>query len=334
MAAVGVALARLRAPIAQASRRHFYARHTSVAFTVVRYASSTTHAGAPSKYAFAETAMPPPSPGRGYLGRSANFDVTEHRESFERWAWLLKLLGYMNEDDRLFTDSNRVFQSCVNQTAIRDFYRALQLAPTFRGQQALLMAHVWMVHRRLSQEGDEGKLMQELVFDRLWEETLVRIRYMNVSEMTVSKHLAEVQQVCFNACIAYDKGIKDSDQAAFQTAIAKHLLDDESPPKQRVASKLAEYMRRELKNLDKVDAKYILKGTIPWGKPVELAAGTPPLADADEYTLIGEKVGNWRASLDNRGKLYYWNLTTRFSVWDRPTGDDLLKGLEKETQHQ
>uniref|UniRef100_K3WST7 WW domain-containing protein n=1 Tax=Globisporangium ultimum (strain ATCC 200006 / CBS 805.95 / DAOM BR144) TaxID=431595 RepID=K3WST7_GLOUD len=290
-------------------------------------ASKFGDAASANKYAWAETDLPPPSPGRGFLGRSANFDVTKRQGQLERWEWLVKLLGFMNEDDRLYRDSTCLFQSCVNQTALPEFYRALHLTPNFRSQQALLMVHVWLVHRRLALEGTEGKVMQELMFDRLWEETIVRIRYLNVSELTVNKHLAEVQQVGFNACISYDRGLKDS-PAAFQNAIAKHLLENETPTGQRIASTMAEYMKRELKNLEKVDAKYIIEGTIPWGPHPVASADAPASEEDQEYTLIGQKFGNWRTALDNRGKLYYWNQTTRYSVWDRPTGNKLNEGLD------
>lgn len=305
---------------------------------VVRLASSSTSAANGSsngaaKFAWAETDMPPPSPGRGMLGRSANFDVTKRQGSLERWEWLLKLLGFFNEDDRLYRDSTRVFHSCVNQTAQPEYYRALQLTPNFRGQQALLLAHVWLLHRRLALEGSEGKIMQELMFDRLWEETVVRIRYLNVSEMTVNRHLGEVQQVCFNACIAYDRGLKEG-TPVFQSMLAKHLLDNETPAGMRVAGVMAEHMKKELKNLEKVDAKYILQGTVPWSPHPQAPAAAKheqhqEQEEEDEVTLVGQQFGNWRTALDNRGKLYYWNLTTRYSVWDRPTGDQLYEGVEK-----
>lgn len=51
--------------------------------------------------------------------------------------------------------------------------------------------------------------------------------------------------------------------------------------------------------------------------------------DDDDVVLIGQRFGNWRSALDNRGKLYYWNMTTRYSVWDRPTGDELHEGEEQ-----
>lgn len=335
--ALVAARAGANASAAMSATRTLHPQQHSVAsaqLLLVRHASSNAATAAASdkttisKYAWAETDLPPPSPGRGFIGRSANFDVTERQGQLDRWEWLLRLLGFMNEDDRLYRSSTCLFQSCANQTALPEFYRALHVSPDFRAQQALLMVHVWLVHRRLALEGDEGKVMQELVFDRFWEETVVRIRYLNVSELTVNKHLAEVQQVGFNACIAYDRGLKES-PAAFQNAIAKHLLENETPTGLRLASDMAEYMKRELKNLEKVDAKYILAGTIPWGPHPTASADAPVAEDERDYTLIGQKVGNWRTALDNRGKLYYWNMTTRFSVWDRPAEDKLNDGLDK-----
>jgi len=56
------------------------------------------------------------------------------------------------------------------------------------------MSHVWLVHRRLigAGEGDlaenkANKHLQEAVFDKLWEDTTVRIRSMGVSELMVGQ---------------------------------------------------------------------------------------------------------------------------------------------------
>uniref|UniRef100_M4C103 WW domain-containing protein n=1 Tax=Hyaloperonospora arabidopsidis (strain Emoy2) TaxID=559515 RepID=M4C103_HYAAE len=282
------------------------------------------------KFAWAVTAMAPPSPGRGFIGRSTNVDVTTSENPIKRWHWLWKMLGFLNEDDRLFRHSTAVFQSCMNCTARPEYYKALGMPCSFRSQQALLMVHVWLVHRRLAVEGEQGKVMQELMFDRLWEETVVRIRYYGISELAVNKHLAEVQQVCFNACIAYDKGLKNGPNV-LQSAVAQHLLENETAEGLRIASIMATYMKQELKNLEKVDAKYIMEGTVPWSSlpATHATAIDKPDPDDDDVVLIGQRFGNWRSALDNRGKLYYWNLTTRYSVWDRPTGDKLHEGSDE-----
>ncbi|ETK78244.1 hypothetical protein F441_15957 [Phytophthora nicotianae CJ01A1] len=304
-----------------------------VAQVPVRALASVANAAqkeATHKFAWAKTDIAPPSPGRGIIGRSSNVDVTKSENPIERWHWLWKMLGFLNEDDRLFRHSTAVFQSCMNYTARPEYYRALGLSRSFRAQQALLMVHVWLVHRRLALEDEQGKIMQELMFDRLWEETVVRIRYQNISELTVNKHLAQVQQVCFNACIAYDQGLKNGPNA-LQTAVAQHLLENETPEGLRIASIMAEYMKRELKKLEKVDAKYIMEGTIPWSPLPETHVKTVQEDDDDDddVVLIGQRFGNWRSALDNRGKLYYWNMTTRYSVWDQPTGDKLHEGEEQ-----
>ncbi|CAH0513456.1 unnamed protein product [Peronospora belbahrii] len=279
------------------------------------------------KFAWAETDIAPPSPGRGMIGRSSNVDVTKGQNPIQRWYWLWKMLGFLNKDDFLFRNSTAVLQSCMNYTAVPEYYYALKLPRSFRAQQALLMTHVWLVHRRLALEGEEGKMMQELMFDRLWEETIVRIRHQNISELTVSKHLAQVQQMCFSACMAYDKGLKNGPNV-LQSAVAEHLLENETPEGLRIASIMAEHMKHELKNLEKVDAKYIMEGTIPWSSipKTHVKASHIPKDDDndDDVVLIGQRFGNWRSALDNRGKLYYWNLTSRYSVWDRPTGDKLF----------
>ncbi|KAL7688260.1 putative WW domain, ubiquinol-cytochrome c chaperone/UPF0174, WW domain superfamily [Plasmopara halstedii] len=291
----------------------FYPRHVAAeCLTLHRAFASAASVEAARKFAWAETDIAPPSPGRGIIGRSSNVDVTKSENPIQH--------------DRLFRNSTAVFQSCMNYTARPEYYSELGISKSFRAQQALLMVHVWLVHRRLALEGEQGKVMQELLFDRLWEETVVRIRYLNISELSVNKYLAQVQQIGFNSCIAYDKGLKNGPNV-LQTAVAQHLLDNETPEGLRIASIMAEYMKRELKNLEKVDAEYIMKGTIPWSSLPQTHVKNRP-EDDDDVVLIGQRFGNWRSALDNRGKLYYWNLTTRYSVWSRPTGDMLHEGEE------
>jgi hypothetical protein len=59
------------------------------------------------------------------------------------------------------------------------------LGNDFRSKHNLLVVHVWMVHRRLITEGKEGLLVQEAVFDELWEDTCSRIRGAGINELSV-----------------------------------------------------------------------------------------------------------------------------------------------------
>jgi hypothetical protein len=49
----------------------------------------------------------------------------------------------------------------------------------------LLVLHVWMIHKRLLKEGKPGLLVQEALFDELWDNTSNRIRGQGVNELSV-----------------------------------------------------------------------------------------------------------------------------------------------------
>ncbi|RHY27590.1 hypothetical protein DYB32_006671 [Aphanomyces invadans] len=272
------------------------------------------------------TQIPPPSPRSGIF--NTNFDVTQpkHQERMERWKWVLDLLGYYNEDARISSNSALLYHSCVNQAAHPSFYRALDLPTDFRSQQALLMVHVWIVHRRLisvksSGKDDPGKVLQEALFDRLWEDTVFRIRHQNVSELTVNKHLGEVQQRCFGQCVAFDQHYNAAgSKTALNDAVSRHVLNVEPHAKPKQAALLATYIQRELKHVQKARMEELESGAVPWGPPLAASTRTDATVPQDDYDfdLIGQQYGDWRSALDIRGKKYFWNSITRMSAWEKP----------------
>jgi cytochrome b pre-mRNA-processing protein 3 len=50
----------------------------------------------------------------------------------------------------------------------------------------LLVSHIWLVHKRLLEEGKTGMSVQEAMFDELWEDTSNRIYAKGVPELSVS----------------------------------------------------------------------------------------------------------------------------------------------------
>lgn len=58
----------------------------------------------------------------------------------------------------------------------------------FRSKQIMLMVHIWMMHKKLITEGDDAQLVQECLFDELWEDTSNRIRGAGINELSVRLH--------------------------------------------------------------------------------------------------------------------------------------------------
>jgi hypothetical protein len=48
-----------------------------------------------------------------------------------------------------------------------------------------------MIHKRLSMEGKKGLVLQECLFDDLWEDSSRRIRASGVNEFSVSVHIID-----------------------------------------------------------------------------------------------------------------------------------------------
>lgn len=265
------------------------------------------------------TDIPPPPPGRGPLARWANFDVTQQKPArLNTLKWILDKFGYHNEENALFFQSGAIFHSCVNQVAEPEFFRALQLTPDFRSQQALLMIHIWMIHRRLMKGGTHGKIMQEQVFDRLWEDTTLRLRNQEVSELTVNKYLKEVQQMCFSACVAYDRGLENGKMGLI-SPITKHLLNIEGNAKKMEAEAMSKYVVKNLKTLETTPFRAFETGAIPWERRLSKKDPVPPNVAQLEDKIIGRQYGEWRSALDSRGQVFYWNRRTRLSAWELPT---------------
>lgn len=106
---------------------------------------------------------------------------------------LLRLLGYYSEEPTRLRAADALFRSCAERASHPVFMSKGLVGNDFRSKHTLLVTHVWMVHRRLSQQptgtgkvsdgGDEVqmKLMQEAVFDELWNDSMFRIRAIGVS---------------------------------------------------------------------------------------------------------------------------------------------------------
>jgi hypothetical protein len=207
------------------------------------------------------------------------------------------------------------------------------ISTDFRSKQNLIVAHVWMVHKRLIQEGEEGKKLQEELFDQLWQDTMHRIRGMGVPEMSVNKHLKNVQHMSFGLCVSLDQAVKDqTNEHDVIEEIAGCMWRypyqrREDVDEDRVVA-LAKYVRTEQLSLQQLPAPALLEGRFAWGslpkfppipkdyKPIENVQ--PFENEAEEAAQTTAEKGEWRTAISATGKIYYWNTVTRESRWEKP----------------
>lgn len=113
--------------------------------------------------------------------------------------WYLKLADFFSATAPVIRLSESLFASVKLQTtSSAKFHREGKVRRDFKSKHMLIVLHTWMIHRRLiaglDGDADDGKLLQEQLFDRLWDDTTTRIRAQNLPELTVNTHLKNVQK--------------------------------------------------------------------------------------------------------------------------------------------
>ena len=172
-------------------------------------------------------------------------------------------------------------------------------------------------------------LLQEELFDILWNDTRARIRAEGVNELTVNKHLKDAQQLTFLHCTHYDHAFQefaDDDPKRFEEiagVIWTYVMNKDEEVHSDQLKRLAMYVEYQYVNLlQGVPDSYFWEGRIPWGDIPEF--GSMKDNDGKELEEMGEVPGlevlpePWMKTLTDAGQPYYWNTDTDKTTWKKP----------------
>lgn len=215
----------------------------------------------------------------------------------------------------------------------------------FRSKHTVLLMFIWIINQRLLAEGKEGKLLQECLFEELWEDTCARIRGIGVGELSVNKHLGEVQKYSFRFCIELDHAISmaskanravEADPSKDSSALSEaekeeQVIDAVGSTLWRMlylrrqgdglteehVFELARYLRREQQSVLQLSREAVWDGRIRWSPPPWSGAGWAKGVASGEVTATQSESGEWREAIAPDGRTYYWNTVTRESRWQK-----------------
>ena len=109
---------------------------------------------------------PPPTPPTTTTTTTTTTSTT--------WNWLRSAAGFYGDESTAIRHSHTIFLSCHKVGSQKHMLQHLLLEDDFFHNHALINLHVWMIHNRLRSLGPQGKIMQEQIFDRFWEDTTTR----------------------------------------------------------------------------------------------------------------------------------------------------------------
>jgi cytochrome b pre-mRNA-processing protein 3 len=172
--------------------------------------------------------------------------------------------------------------------------------------------------------------VQEELFDIFWHDTKARIRAEGVNELTVNKHLKDVQQVTFQHLTHYDHAYSEYELMPAKRfeelagLVWMHvLLKDEEDVTDDQLKRLAFYVDAQYNNImHELPKPYFEEGRIAW---VDIPDFTG-LRDA-KGSIVPERPihpddalpKDWFMALTDAGTKYYYNPVTKETRWDRPT---------------
>lgn len=203
----------------------------------------------------------------------------------------------------------------------------------FRHRHAMLTMHIWFLHKRLildKIDEDNALMIQEELFNTLWEDTTHRIRKEGVRELLVNKSLMQVQQYTFLHLTNYDhiytefldkptERLKELRKLVWQ-----HIFVRDEGMKARTdhLDRIAWYIEANYQNIvmEWPDA-YYRKGRVAWVNLPDFSN----LKDENGNILPENRVhpddvlpDPWERNITIKGEEYYYRTDTRESSWSRP----------------
>lgn len=228
----------------------------------------------------------------------------------------------------------RLFRAAQDRASDLHWYTKGRVYSDFRSKHALITLHVWFLHKRLL---EEDKLwLQEELFDILWNDSKSRIRAVDgIHELTVNKHLKDVQQVTFQHCTHLDHvvtlpiGTQERNEELC-AAIWIHILlkrdgNIEAPEiTEQVIRRMAAYVEYQYDNImHRLPIEYLIEGRVAWGSVPDFTNMKLNGKEIESWQYEGPNSDlnlpdGWKHILTDGGDSYYWNKDTNNTQWEVP----------------
>ena len=155
-------------------------------------------------------------------------------------------------------------------------YQAPGAPDTVDGRFDVLVMHAVIFFRHVRTAGEAGAHLNQLVFDRMFDDMDAALLEMGTGDPSVGKKIKDMGQAFYGRAEAYEAALHDKDKAALSAIVTRNLfatdgtVTDEAPDQtvsdaaQREASdRLATYLLAADSHMASQDVSAILEGQRP-----------------------------------------------------------------------
>ncbi|RID40578.1 hypothetical protein BRARA_J00614 [Brassica rapa] len=179
--------------------------------------------------------------------------------------FILKMLLFYSKQSTSIRGANVIYKRIIAQVDTPAIYDVFNLEKTFKITYSLLVLHMWLVLRRLKQEGKEGVDLGQYVYEIYNHNVEVRVSKAGVNLLLLT-WMKELERIFFGNVVAYDEALlPDAKPNDLQIKLWRNVFSDDgtTTPDEtdlKAAKAMARYVRREVGSLSLTDKESIFSG--------------------------------------------------------------------------
>ncbi|KAG2275635.1 ubiquinol-cytochrome-c reductase complex assembly factor 1 [Brassica napus] len=179
--------------------------------------------------------------------------------------FILKMLLFYSKQSTSIRGANVIYKRIIAQVDTPAIYDVFNLEKTFKITYSLLVLHMWLVLRRLKQEGKEGVDLGQYVYEIYNHNVEVRVSKAGVNLLLLT-WMKELERIFFGNVVAYDTALlPDAKPNDLQIKLWRNIFSDDGTTtpdgtELKAAKAMARYVRREVGSLSLTDKESIFSG--------------------------------------------------------------------------
>jgi cytochrome b pre-mRNA-processing protein 3 len=162
-----------------------------------------------------------------------------------------------------------LYGAIVAQARLPAFYVEFGVPDTIEGRFDLLVLHLVLVLRRLSQAGERGREFGQQLFDAFCRDLDGNLREMGVGDLTVPKRMRGFGEAFYGRQAAYLAAFEAESPATFENALSRNILQTGGGDPR--AARLARYAREAARQLDAQEDAGLFGGAMDFPQPEAFA---------------------------------------------------------------
>nr|AFJ66211.1 hypothetical protein 34G24.10 [Capsella rubella] len=120
--------------------------------------------------------------------------------------FILKMMMFYSKQSMSIRGANVIYKRIIAQVDKPAIYDAFNLEKTFKITFSLLVLHMWLVLRRLKEDGQEGVDLGQYVYEIYNHDVELRVSKAGVN-LLLAKWMKELERIFYGNVVAYDAAL-------------------------------------------------------------------------------------------------------------------------------